>query len=192
MKKIPLVFLIILTVSFSTMNGQEVHNMFNKKVNVVSNGSDIQQESAIVQVETLYFKSSGQATYSYDTVRELSELNTDGADAYPWISSDGLRIYYTRGMYENELYVAQRDNTTSYFNTPAEIPVSVPDAFSCWLSQDELDMYFSDRYNIYYAHRDSINSNFNTIVSINLSGIEPSRFKSGPSLNVAQDELFLY
>ena len=146
-----------------------------------------------VQLGVPYSLTGIMTAYSYDSVRALTEINNPNfADAYPWISSDGLRLYYTSdSAIGNRLAFTQRPDTNSFFITPTILPISVPNVMSCWLTQDELGMYFSDGFNIYYTQRDSISSPFNTPIHIHLSGIN-SGFISGESLNTAQNQLFVY
>ncbi|HTX88756.1 MAG TPA: T9SS type A sorting domain-containing protein [Bacteroidales bacterium] len=132
--------------------------------------------------------------FAYDSVRPLSEINdTANADAYPWISPDGLRLYYTHGSsFTHELMFTQRANVNSYFDTAQAFSIgNVSYPISIWLSADELDAYLSDGDGLYYAHRSSASSPFDPATPISLSGISLS-FIAGPSLNPSQDELFIY
>jgi hypothetical protein len=124
-------------------------------------------------------------------VRALTEINmANNADAYPWISPDGLRLYYKDGS--NSLYMfTQRADTNSFFTTPTVLQISAFNILSCWLSNDELDLYYSDSQNIYYASRPTVTSPFNSPTNINLSG-PMFTFISGPSLNNSQDEMYVY
>src|SRR5262245_57800980 len=56
-------------------------------------------------------------------VRVLDELNKeDKADAYPWISNDGLRLYFTQAGREGDgIMVAERPDTYHPFNTPVSL-----------------------------------------------------------------------
>lgn len=130
---------------------------------------------------------------SYDSVRVLNEINVTGmADAYPWLSGDGLRLYFTKDTGSDYIYYTYRNNVNSYFTTPVPLDPLLPAILSCWLSANELDIYFiqySDN-QLYYASRSSVTSSFGAPVHISLSGV--SAFISGPSLSPAQDELYLY
>src|ERR1700740_2129980 len=89
-------------------------------------------------------------TNQFDSIRPLGELNTQYADAYPWISADGLRLYYTDGG-NNQIMYTERSNINSYFNAPTVAPLTFAGAISCWLTQNELTMYISDGNAIYRA-----------------------------------------
>ncbi|HMG57274.1 MAG TPA: hypothetical protein VK601_27430, partial [Kofleriaceae bacterium] len=58
------------------------------------------------------------------TVRELAELSGTGSERNPWLSDDGLRLYFTRdpgpqGM--GDVYLASRGSTTEGFGVPAPV-----------------------------------------------------------------------
>jgi hypothetical protein len=127
----------------------------------------------------------------YDSIRTLSEINNPtNADAYPWISPDGLRLYYTSGLNSNQVMYTQRPNAASYFVTPTIVPISISSPSSYWFSADELDVYICTTNELYFAHRSSVSSSFNTPVLINLTGATFSFVKEA-SLNATQDVLFI-
>ncbi len=131
--------------------------------------------------------------YSYDTVRELIEINNPGqADAHPWISSDGLRLYYTSGFNNDQMAMAERTDINSYFGTPVIIPIPYNWGISYWLSPDELELYFSDSYYIWYTNRDAINLPFSLPERLNLQGIPGPDYISAQSLNTEQNKMFLH
>ncbi len=80
----------------------------------------------------------GQAT------RALSEINhEERVDAYPWLSADGLRIYYTANADEgidDKLFMASRNSTDDAFENITELDVNLEGEanVSCWLTNDEL------------------------------------------------------
>jgi hypothetical protein len=128
--------------------------------------------------------------YVYDSVRAISEINVNNsADAYPWISADGLRLYYVCNNL-GHLGFTSRPNTSSYFATPVIAdPVFPANTMSCWFSADELDVYYTSSSTIYYAHRTSIASAFSTPVMISVTGAFPF---AGISLDPTQNELYFY
>jgi hypothetical protein len=133
-----------------------------------------------------------RSAFYYDSIRALTEINSPTyADAYPWISSDGLRLYYTGGANSNALMFTQRANTSSSFNAPVVVPITLTSPTSYWLSKDELDLYVCGNSMLTYAHRASTSSSFTITSTITLTGITLGFF-AGASLNTAQDELFLY
>ncbi|MBK6444209.1 MAG: T9SS type A sorting domain-containing protein [Bacteroidetes bacterium] len=128
----------------------------------------------------------------YDTLRPLDELNDNlAADAYPWLSPDALRLYFTYGGgSSNQIMQSERITTSNYFSGP--VPVTLPvSILSIWLSNDELDFYGSDGNDLFYGHRNSSASAFTSFSTITLNGFSTSFF-SGPSLDQTQNELYLY
>lgn len=133
----------------------------------------------------------------YDNVRALSELNTSNSgEAYPWISPDGLHLYFTQGIsIYTSLYYTSRANVSGNFSTATLLPITFPDGtsiISCWLSSDELDIYVSTRSGLFYAHRTSQSLPFGAASLISLNGSPAFSFCSGASLNAAQNTLYAY
>lgn len=129
----------------------------------------------------------------YDSVRNVSELNDPNfADAFPWISSDGLSIYYTQGNFpEKRLVVASRPDTLSLFGTPVEVlGISSVGSFSHWLSEDELNIYLCNGVSIYVSKRNTIGQSFTTPVQVSIT-MPTHDFIFGPSLNAERTKLYL-
>ena len=66
---------------------------------------------------------SGQITIlpvEFDTIRYLTEINADNqADAYPWLSDDGLRIYFVQrpdSLPVSLMYYAERNSVQDEFS----------------------------------------------------------------------------
>jgi hypothetical protein len=134
--------------------------------------------------------------YSYDTVRALNEINVPNMeDVHPWISADGLRLYYTSGFYNDQLVMAERADINSYFGTPTLLPIPHNWGISYWLSTDELDLYFADGWGcrLYYSHRDAINQPFSFPYELILGGFpEQEDYLNAQSLNSTQFEVFIH
>lgn len=129
----------------------------------------------------------------YDSIRNISELNDPNlGDAFPWISSDGLRIYYTRGNFsERRLVFASRPDTLSLFNTPAEVPgVAAVNSISHWLSDDELTIYLCNGTSLYVSKRNTVSSPFAIPAQVSLS-LPTFDYIYGPSLNADETKLYL-
>jgi hypothetical protein len=61
------------------------------------------------------------------------------AEAYPWISADGLRMYFVKG---NSLFFSDRGSRYDDFGTPSEVSYEFKGSItSCWLTNDELSLY---------------------------------------------------
>lgn len=129
----------------------------------------------------------------YDSVRNISELNDPNlGDAFPWISADGLRIYYTNGNFsERRLVVASRPDTLSLFNTPVEVPgVTSVNSISHWLSEDELTIYLCNGTSLYVSKRNTVSSPFAIPAQVSLS-LPTFDYIYGPSLNSDETKLYL-
>src|SRR5688572_8629593 len=84
-----------------------------------------------------------------DTDLEPQNLSLNAeyrADAYSWLSKDGLRLYYTRDNSEDEIWKAERKNLDEEFKNPEQVSITgiqgSHEVFSCWLTDDEKTLYF--------------------------------------------------
>ena len=95
----------------------------------------------------LYIATRSDISLPFDSVRPLIEFNSpDTAEAYPWISPDGLRLYFTKGTGENdEIVISTRNSQYNAFGPiyPLKIDFNADKKFSCWLTDDELELYFT-------------------------------------------------
>lgn len=135
-------------------------------------------------------------------VSELKEVNSDSkADAYPWISDDGLRLYFSRENDEgiDQILFTERKNLHEPFSKPRILPIDHEEGyFSCWLNADETEIYYVVRtpyadmtVSLYKAKRNSRLEKFGTGKLIEIKG-NLSGYISGPSLTEDQSQLFLY
>jgi len=125
-----------------------------------------------------------------DSIRPLTELNKpDTADAYPFISSDGLRLYFNQG---NTLYVASRSDVNSEFTNKQLISslFSTSQMQGCWLTSNENEVFYSSNYSLYYSTRTSTQSPFSSPQNISLLGNVIGNLY-GPSLTEDKQQLFL-
>ncbi|WP_324672079.1 T9SS type A sorting domain-containing protein [Hymenobacter sp. GOD-10R] len=136
--------------------------------------------------------STTATTYSYTGVRALTEINdANDADAYPWLSPSGLRLYYITGT-DSKLMFTQRTSITGSFCAPITVPLALPYApSSCWLSANELDIYFTANNCLYFAQRPSLTASFGAPAMVSLTGLLTS-FIAAPSLTTTKDRLFLF
>jgi len=136
---------------------------------------------------------TAQTTEEYNTGGPITGLNTvDLADSYPWISSDGLRLYFSRTDIagESRIHRSTRATISAAFTTSvAVLPGFDDDQISCWLDQDELTMLFSSNYTLMRASRASTADPFGAPVSVTLSGasglfVSPTMTADGSELLV--------
>jgi hypothetical protein len=140
----------------------------------------------------------------FNTVRALSEINVvNKADAYPWMSSDGLRLYYSKQTVSSlsSIYYADRPNIESNFNTPQSIingTITSHELVSCWLTNDELNIYFiaDDIPNgnmtttLFHSTRTSTSTNFSSLNVVTLTG-SITGFIVGVSFTQDMSQLFV-
>ncbi|MEZ5013541.1 MAG: hypothetical protein R2794_04555 [Chitinophagales bacterium] len=98
---------------------------------------------------------------SYNRARPLSEINSNAlSDAYPWLSADGLRLYYCRDF---KIFVTGRKNIQDPFAAPTPVYFNGEvhlDVVSCWLTPKEDIMYIIANNNIYISYKDKKTSAF--------------------------------
>ncbi|HEX8549002.1 MAG TPA: T9SS type A sorting domain-containing protein [Cytophagaceae bacterium] len=110
----------------------------------------------------------------------------------PWLSGDGLRLYYITGIPYGHIQFTFRPHPDSLFNsTPTVLSLAGTneDVYHVWLSNDELSLYYSLRDGkSYHVRRSSINGSFSEPLMLTFTGAQqnPSIF----SLNATQERLF--
>ncbi|MBI5020342.1 MAG: T9SS type A sorting domain-containing protein [Ignavibacteriales bacterium] len=143
----------------------------------------------------LYIATRTDTSLPFDSLRALTEINSlDTADTYPWISPDGLHLYFTKGDgIEDDLFMSTRNNLNEPFSTPVllEVDLITSRKISCWLSNDELELYFTageSGDSVMHSIRQNPLDPFPAPVLI------PSLSKYGfvAGISLAGDELYLY
>jgi Tol biopolymer transport system component len=90
----------------------------------------------------------GSVAIDASTVKEITELSSPGQDLEPWISSDGMQIYFSRdpaSLGHGDIYLASRNSPTGTFGvaTPVVNLNSPNDEGRAWLMSDELTLALS-------------------------------------------------
>ena len=103
----------------------------------------------------------GSVAIDASTVAEITELSSTGHDLEPWISSDGLRIYFSRDLApagHGDIYFASRGSPTGMFAaaTPVTNLNTGGQEGRAWLTSDELAIALST------THDGPLNINMNT------------------------------
>ncbi|MGG9962907.1 T9SS type A sorting domain-containing protein [Ferruginibacter sp. SUN106] len=90
----------------------------------------------------------------------------DKCDAYPWISSDGLRLYFNsnRDGGHGNIYFSRRSSVDQPFEAPHKAFPSLENKYyAVSLTADELTMILTlEGYTLYIATRKSVTENFST------------------------------
>lgn len=127
--------------------------------------------------------------------RALTELNVAGqGDSYPWISPNGLRLYYVNGASSatNRLMFTSRPDMDTNFSTPVEVPISpLVDPICYWLTNDELQVYIGTQNGLFYAQRSSLQSNFSIPIAITITGLGAFAVVTGVSLDEDLNSLYI-
>jgi hypothetical protein len=139
----------------------------------------------------------------YDSVRPLKEINEPNiADANPWISPDGLRLYYYK-LFQSKytkIFYAERKSILDTFSNIHALSINFEDYdnISPWLTNDELNIYFicskpsdSAYYSLYHSSRNKANDEFSepTLVKFN---VQLSGFFWGHSFTQDKFQLYIY
>jgi len=145
------------------------------------------------------------AAETWDDFRDIDEVNdTLTADAYPYLSADGLRLYFVSEREGTEsFYVAERTSKERPFGKPIALSTGLDTAsnFSIWLDNDELESYFIARNSssnsiastsLFRSKRESLTADFQAAEAIKLTGAPIRDFFAGPSLSPDKRELFLF
>ncbi|QDV17740.1 hypothetical protein Pan153_23950 [Gimesia panareensis] len=117
----------------------------------------------------------------------LSELDTNGEESNPWISADGMTIYYTVKPSQQTRWVwtAKRKDAESLFENPKRL---IP-AMDFTVSDDGLEMILFMNMGLYQTTRDTVDDNFKRPTRIT-SAVIQNGFLAGPCLS--SDGLTLY
>ncbi len=146
---------------------------------------------------TLNQQSACQEECTWPDVRALDEINTSNAEAYPWLSPDGLRLYYLNtSSGEASLHMVSRPTTNATFVNSQPLNIDYPaedQPLSCWLTNDELEMFFTTLSDttLFYAQRNSLTAPFSIPVEVQLLGDINFDFVAAPSLTSDKSQLFL-
>jgi hypothetical protein len=122
-----------------------------------------------------------------------SSINTPvNCDAYPYLSDDGLRLYFTsdRTGGFGRVYYCSRNSVNGSFDEPKPLSKNLVDGFyAATFTADELTIYASKDGEIYTAKRNSLNDEFKKPVIVN--GLaEGSKF--APSISPDGSELIVF
>lgn len=123
-------------------------------------------------------------------LKPISALNTSRSEAYPWVSANGLRLYYTGN---DELMMSSRNSTSDEFGPGQILKFSSDinyDILSCWLPNDESAIYFVANNTIYMAKAQS--TGLFGEVTVYADAFDEEDFIAGLSFTNDMSELFLY
>ncbi len=141
----------------------------------------LSQPEVEVEAEVSKASWSGRGTSeNLDRLREGDALtrgiNTKGeCDAYPFLSADGLRLYFTtnRGSISHgRIYLSTRQSADQPFSNAQPLSPNLPDPYYCSsLTADELTLYMAKAGKIYVSHRGSLKETFGEPKEVDLGKI---------------------
>ena len=165
-----------------TLTGDESQMVFVSSKDGTQRGND------------LYIASKTEGGFL--SVKPLDEVNDPTmSDSYPWLSQDGLRLYFTKQKGNNiTFFVAERASADAKFTTPVKLDVALADVnnnMSCFLSNDEKEIFILNGDKIYSATRTSLKGKFSTPVEIAAS-TDNSGFMNGITMTDNKAEMFVF
>ena len=117
--------------------------------------------------------------------------NADTCEAYPFLSADGLRLYFTSDREEGfgKIFFCNRNSLTENFGTPRQLSKQLPDGFyAATLTADELTLYCCNNGEIYKTTRKSLHDDFSK--PLKLTDFEDG-WKFAPAISSYGNELIL-
>jgi hypothetical protein len=165
-----------------TLNGNETQMVFVSSSDGTQKGND------------LYIASKVEGGFL--NIKPLDEVNDPTmSDSYPWLSKDGLRLYFTKQKGSKITYfVAERTSEDSKFGAPVKLDVGFEVAnnnMSCFLSNDEKEIFMLNGDKIYSATRKSLKDKFSAPVEI-ASSTDNNGFMNGITMTDNKAEMFVF
>jgi hypothetical protein len=125
--------------------------------------------------------------------RETNPVNKQKiADAYPWISADGLRLYFSssRNVAFSKIHISTRASVEDAFGEPRILSSLVPEGFiGASFTVDELTMIAVKSGDLYISIRNDIHSAFPNPVEV--KGIPGNIYHLGPSFSPDGKEIIV-
>lgn len=128
----------------------------------------------------------------FDSIRSIDEINDSlSADAFPWISNDGLRLYYTQGGLTLNMKFCQRPTINDLWSAPVILMSGIPTT-GFTLSSNELELFQGSGADLLHYERPNLSSAFSnqTILTLNLP-VVPYTVRS-VSFDASGFQMFVY
>lgn len=179
-----------------TISGDERTMVFVNSIDGTQNGNDLYITSKDEQKKNdLFISTRVGEDGPFVNVRPLDEINDpELSDSYPWISNDGMRLYFTKQHGSKiTFYQATREDFGGKFSKPVKLNILLPkisNNMSCFLSVDELEIYALSGDKMYHATREAIGGEFTIPVEIAQSTNDG--YMSGITMTPDNTELFVF
>ena len=152
-------------------------------------------EDGTQQGNDLYIASRDGNGEKFADVRKLEEINTKGqSDMHPWISADGLRLYFTKQQGDQiHFYQASRTNPTEEFISLNKMDLEVPHVsnnVSCLFTDRETTAYIVSGNKIYRSDREDRNDSFGKPEKI--AETNQSSYINGITMTADKRELYIF
>ncbi len=125
---------------------------------------------ALLSISFFTYSQNINSQLTFDSVRALNEINDQfTADAFPWISNDGLRLYYTQGSLTIFMKYSERATINDPWSAPTILMSGIPTT-GFTLSSNELELFQGSGPDLLHYSRPNMASPFTnqTIVNLNL------------------------
>lgn len=142
----------------------------------------------------IWYATRASTANPFNTPVRMTSLSTSANEGDPWLSDDGLRVYFDRTGY---LYTASRTTLIDSFGAATAITElnSGGEASASSLSPDELTIFFSSNraggsgtFDVWSATRGSVGSSFSAPASV--PGINTANHEVGPCISRDMLQLF--
>ncbi len=180
-----------------TVSSDEKTMVFVNSVDGTQKGNDLYISSREDEQSNndLYISTRASEDGAFVNVRPLDEINdTAMSDSYPWLSNDGLRIYFTKQKgSEITFHSAGRKNLNEKFSRLKKLDLTLPkisNNMSCFLSHDELEIFVLSGDKIYHATRENLFAKFTAAIEIGQSN--DNGYMSGITMTQDNSELFVF
>lgn len=179
-----------------TVSGDEKTMVFVNSVDGTQKGNDLYITSKDETAgNDLYITSRIGEDGPFANIRPLDEINDkELSDSYPWLSHDGLRIYFTKQKgSEITIHSAARNSVSEKFSQPKKLDIALPkisNNLSCFLSADETEIFILSGDKIYTATRDNLFAKFTAPVEI--SQANDNGYMSGITMTQDNAEMFVF
>ena len=132
---------------------------------------------------------------TYGNVTPLTAANDPNlSDSYPWLSADGLRVYFTKQFGSDiKFYITERSSTSEPFGEAKELGLTLPKVsnnMSCQLSNDESELYALSGNNIYYSKLDKASGKFS--VPVEIANSASGGYMSGITMTSDAKEMYVF
>lgn len=147
------------------------------------------------QGNDLYIATRTDKDNDFADVRKLHEISDPMiSDCYPWLSPDGLRLYFTKQKGSQvHIYEAGRTNPNEKFISTRKLDLDIPimnNNMSAMLTNDELQMFVVSDNEVFYTTRYTIDNEFSPVSQI--ADADVMSYINGMTMTPDMAELYIF